>query len=88
MNKKQLKRNLLVPPGDSILEHINFIGMSREELSNKLNLPINKVNDLIKGIEPITREIAIKLDCVLGIPYHIWLKLEEDYKKELLENNE
>ena len=44
-----------------------------------------KLNELIKGKAPITKETATKLEYVLGIPANFWLNLERSYQDELLE---
>jgi HTH-type transcriptional regulator / antitoxin HigA len=84
MNALELKKSLLSTPGDRIQEHIDFIGMSQAELAERLGRSIPKLNELIKGKAPITKETAAKLEYVLGIDASFWLNLEKHYQEELL----
>lgn len=85
MTDLQLKKSLLSCPGDTIQEHIDHIGMSQAELAERLGRSIPKLNELIKGKAPITKDTAIKLEYVLGVPASFWLNLERNYQDELLE---
>ena len=84
MNALELKKSLLSTPGDTIQEHIDFIGMSQAELAERLGRSIPKLNELIKGKAPITKETASKLEYVLGIDASFWLNKEKYYQEELL----
>lgn len=85
MTDLELKKSLLSCPGDSIQEHIDHIRMSQAELAERLGRSIPKVNELIKGKAPITKDTAKKLEYVLDIPANFWLNLERNYQDELLE---
>lgn len=85
MTELEAKKALLSCPGDTIQETIDSIGMSQAELAERLGRSIPKLNELIKGKAPITKETATKLEYVLGIPASGWLKLERKYQDELLE---
>jgi len=78
-----LKRKLLSPPGDTIQETINTIGMRQPELAERMGKNIKNVNRIIKGKEPITQNTAIQLERVLGIPSNFWLEREKEYRQEL-----
>jgi addiction module HigA family antidote len=81
----EIAKSLLSPPGDTIQEHIDFIGMSQAELAERMGRPKEKINDIIKGREPITTATAFQLEKVLGIPASFWLNREKTYRKELYE---
>ncbi len=85
MTDLEAKKLLLSSPGDTIQETIDDISMSQAELAERLGRSIPKLNELIKGKAPITKETAIKLEYVLGIPASFWLNLERQYQDELLE---
>ncbi len=81
----ELKRTLLSPPGDTLQEHLDFIGMSQAELAERMGRPKEKINDLIKGREPLTLPTAFQLEKVLGIPAGFWVNSEKSYRQELHE---
>ncbi|MDD3772027.1 MAG: ImmA/IrrE family metallo-endopeptidase [Weeksellaceae bacterium] len=84
-NKYKLKKELLSPPGDTIQETIDAIGMNQYELAERLGKNIKNVNQIIKGKEPITTSTAIALEKVLGIPADFWIERDRQYQKELAE---
>lgn len=81
----KIKKQLLSPPGDTIQETIDNIGMNQYELAERLGKNIKNVNQIIKGREPITSDTAIALEKVLGIPADFWLERERQYRRELTE---
>lgn len=81
----ELAKSLISPPGDTLQEHIDFIGMSQAELAERMGRPKEKINDIINGKEPITTETAFQLEKALGIPISFWQKRENKYRKELYE---
>lgn len=83
MTDLALKKELLSCPGDTIKEHIDFIGMSQKELASRLGRSISKTNELIKGKAPITQDLAHRLATVLGSSAKFWLNLERHYQDEL-----
>lgn len=82
---REIAKSLISPPGDTIQEHIEFIGMSQAELAERMGRPKEKINDIIKGREPITTATAFQLENVLGIPASFWISRENTYRKELYE---
>lgn len=81
----EIAKSILSPPGDTIQEHIDFIGMSQAELAERMGRPKEKINDIIKGREPISTATAFQLEKVLGIPASFWLNREKTYRTELYE---
>jgi HTH-type transcriptional regulator / antitoxin HigA len=79
----EIAASLLSPPGDTIQEHLDYLGMSQAELAERMGRPKEKINDIIKGREPITTATAFQLENVLGIPAGFWLNRETSYRKEL-----
>lgn len=90
-----LDRSLLSPPGDTIQENLDALGMTQAELAQRMGRPKEKINELIKGKAPLTMDTAIMLERVLGTPVNFWLKRESAYRetiarieeKEALERN-
>ena len=87
-NKGETLKSILSPPGDTIQETLNAISMSQTELSERMGRPKEKINDIIKGREPITTATAFQLEKVLGIPANFWMNREKDYRKSLFELEE
>lgn len=81
----KIREQLLSPPGDTIQETLDHIGMNQYELAERLGKNIKNVNQIIKGKEPITYDTAIALEQVLDIPADFWLERERNYRQELAE---
>lgn len=77
-----------VPPGETLLETIENIGMSQAELAERTGRPKKTINEIIKGKAAITSETALQLERVLGIPARFWNNLERNYQEILARINE
>jgi HTH-type transcriptional regulator / antitoxin HigA len=78
-----LDRSLLSPPGDTIQETIDALGLTQAELAQRMGRPKEKINELIKGKAPLTIDTALMLERVLGIPVSFWTKRESAYRETL-----
>ncbi len=81
----ELQKSLLSPPGDTIQETIDELGMSQIELAERMGRSKEKLNDMIKGREPLSTETAYRLEKVLGIPASFWINREAEYRQEVYE---
>lgn len=77
-----------VPPGETLLETIEQIGMSQAELAERTGRPKKTINEIINGKTAITSETARQLERVLGIPSSFWNNLERNYREKLAEIEE
>jgi plasmid maintenance system antidote protein VapI len=76
---------LLSKPGDTLLETIEYLGMSRAELSRRLKCEMSTIDALISGQLVISIGIALDLEKILGIDFNFWLNREKKYRKKLQE---
>ena len=67
------------PPGETLLETINALGMSQVELESRTGITKKTINRIIKGKEPITQNTALALEKVLKVPAHFWLNMDDRY---------
>ncbi len=81
--KSVFKPNYAVPPGETLQETLESIGMSQAELSQRTGRPKKAINEIIKGKAAITPETAIRLERVLGVPASFWNNLERNYQETL-----
>ena len=75
-----LHSDLAVPPGEYLEEVLEDIGMSKEDLARRMGRPPSKTSEIYKGAKAITAETALQLEQVLGVPAHIWIGLEAEYR--------
>lgn len=78
--------NLAIPPGEGLLEEIEFRGVSLQRLAAALGLSEVAVNEIISGDRAITSDIAVGLETALGISAQFWLNGEARYRVTLAYN--
>lgn len=72
-----------VPPGDTLQEILESIGMTQTDLALRCGRPIKTINEIIKGNTKITPATSIQFERVLGIPASFWNNLERQYRETL-----
>jgi len=70
-----------VSPGQTLQETIDALGMDQRELTVQTGLSPKHVNQIIKGVATISRDTAIRLERVIGIPARMWNNLEANYRE-------
>ena len=73
-----------IPPGETLDETIEALGMSRARLAGLTGRPKKTINEIICGKAAITPETALQLERVLGVPAKFWNNLEANYRKTLV----
>lgn len=79
----KLQKELLSPPGDTIKETLDTIGLSEFEFAERIGWTRETLDNLMEGSAPITFEIARILERELGIPSNFWMARENDYRSDL-----
>jgi HTH-type transcriptional regulator / antitoxin HigA len=76
-------KELLSPPGDTLLETLEQFGMTQQELAVRMGRPLKTINEIVKGKTAITPETAIQLERVLSISMSFWLNRERLFREEI-----
>ncbi len=76
------------PPGATVQETLDSLGLSQAELAERTGRPKKTVNEIIKGKAAITPETALQLERVLGVPASFWNNLERNYRAVLARQEE
>lgn len=77
-----------VPPGETLEETMQALGMSQRELADRTGLAVQTLNRIFKGEQPISYETANKLELVTGTPAAFWNNLEAQYREQLAKREE
>jgi len=72
-----------VPPGATLQETIDSLGMTQRELALRTGMAPKTINEIINGKAPITPATSILLERVTGIPARMWNNLESNYRERL-----
>jgi len=75
--------DLAIPPGEFLAEVIESMGMTKSDLAQRMGRPASKLSPIFKGEKAITPDTALQLEKVLGVPAHLWLGLESEYRLTL-----
>ncbi|HAU29786.1 MAG TPA: addiction module antidote protein, HigA family [Rhodospirillaceae bacterium] len=78
--KNSFEPNWASPPGDTILDRLEEFGWNQRELATRLGMSPKHVNQVIKGREQISDEMAEKLATVLGSTPKFWIVREAQYR--------
>jgi len=73
--------DIAIPPGETLQEYLDSVGMTQVDLSKRTGLATKTLNEIIKGKAPITPETALKLESVFGTPASFWNNLEANYQE-------
>jgi HTH-type transcriptional regulator/antitoxin HigA len=72
-----------VPPGETLRETLDSIGMTQSDLALRTGRPTKTVNEIVKGKAAITPETALQFQRVLGVPASFWNNLQRNYEADL-----
>ena len=70
---------LAVHPGEILAEELHALGVSPTELSRLINVPPNRVTQIIHGRRGITGDTALRLGHWFGTSAEFWLNLQTAY---------
>ena len=77
-----------IPPGETMREVMESLGMSQKELAGRTDLTVQSLNRIFKGTQPITYETANRLELATGVPATMWNNLEAQYREQLAKTQE
>lgn len=79
---------LLVHPGETILEIIQERNISQKELAIRTGFTEKHISTVLHGQKNISSEFAMKLEYALSIPASFWRNLQTNYDLEVISFNE
>lgn len=88
MIKNQYNPDFVTPPGETLLETLEVIGMSQAEFAERTGRPKKTINEIIHGKAMITPETALQFEKVLGVPASFWINREQNYREWLAREQE
>ena len=72
-----------IHPGEHLAEELKKMGMSAAEFSRQINVPTNRVTQILKGRRSITGDTALRLAHFFGTSAEFWLNLQSLYEIRL-----
>ena len=71
---------MAIHPGEHLAEELRELGMSAAALARQLDVPTNRVTQILKGRRAITGDTALRLAHFFGTTPEFWLNLQSLYE--------
>ncbi|MBA3075109.1 MAG: HigA family addiction module antidote protein [Anaerolineae bacterium] len=81
-----MKNDLLKPihPGEILLEEFLIpMSISPLRLAEEISLPVEQLEDIVKGTQAITSNISTRLSNYFGLSERFWLNIKHRYEMDL-----
>ena len=76
-----------IAPGDVLLEEFLLpMGITQNQLAKDINVPANRISQIIHGKREITADTALRLGKYFGIEPEFWLNLQVRYNMKIARN--
>src|SRR6201987_6027916 len=74
-----------IHPGEHLAEELKELKMSAAELARRLDVPTNRVTQILNGTRAITGDTALRLAHFFGTSAEFWLNLQSLYELRVAE---
>ena len=74
-----------IHPGETLREDLDALGMSATELARRIEVPINRITEILNGRRSITGATALRLAHFFRTSGEFWLNLQKLYELRLAE---
>jgi antitoxin HigA-1 len=75
-----------IHPGEHLTEELKALDMSAAELARQLDVPTNRITQILNGTRAITGDTALRLAHFFGTSAEFWLNLQSLYELRLAQN--
>src|ERR1700677_1583158 len=72
-----------IHPGEHLADELNQLGIGAAGLPRQINVPVNRITQIINGQRAITADTALRLGHWFGTGPEIWLNLQQLYELRL-----
>jgi len=72
-----------IHPGEHLVEELKALDMSAAELARRLDVPTNRITQILNGTRAITGDTALRLGHFFGTSAEFWLNLQSIYDLRL-----
>ncbi|MBA3005448.1 MAG: HigA family addiction module antidote protein [Proteobacteria bacterium] len=76
-----------ITPGDVLIEEfLRPMGISQNQLAKDINVPANRISQLVHGKREISADTALRLGRYFGIEPEFWLNLQVRYNMKIVKS--
>ena len=69
-----------IPPGEILLEeYLKPLGIGQVEAARRLDISLNRLNEIVLGKRGITADTALRLSELLKTSAQLWMRLQADW---------
>ena len=72
-----------IHPGEHLVEELKALEMSAAELARRLDVPTNRITQILNGTRAVTGDTALRLAHFFGTSAEFWLNLQSLYDLRL-----
>lgn len=83
-NQTQFYPSSPIHPYEILVDELKARGLSRKEFAALIGMKPSNFSRMLKAKGNLSSETALRLEEVLGIPYSLWMKLQEEYIKDCI----
>ena len=74
-----------IHPGETLREDLDALGMSAAELARRIEVPVNRITEILNGRRAVTGDTALRLGRFFGTSGEFWLNLQKLHELRLAE---
>ena len=74
---------IAIHPGEHLAEELRALDMSAAELARKIDVPTNRITQILGGTRAITGNTALRLAHFFGTSAQFWMNLQSLYDLRL-----
>lgn len=74
-----------IHPGEHLGDELEELGMSAAALARQIEVPTNRITEILNGQRSVTGDTALRLGHFFGTSAEFWLNLQKLYELRLAE---
>jgi antitoxin HigA-1 len=75
-----------IHPGEHLQQELEALSMSAAALARKIDVPANRITQILKGERDITADTAVRLGHFFGTSAQFWMNLQSIYDLRLAQD--
>jgi addiction module HigA family antidote len=72
-----------IHPGEILADELEALGLSAAELARLIDVPANRISQIIAGRRSITADTALRLGRYFGTSADLWMNLQKTHELDL-----
>ena len=69
-----------IHPGETLRDDLDALDMSAAELARRIEVPVNRITQILNGRRAVTGDTALRLGRFFGTSGEFWLNLQKLYE--------